>query len=93
MWAQICVQHMAQLANEATAVRCVVEPMFSYFDIGKHWSPVDGLALAVLRNVQLLMAGIFFYSMQLRVCSFFYLCNITFVILSLRKTRLLCNWD
>lgn len=61
MWAQICIQHMAQLANEATIVRCVVEPMFIYFDIGKHWSPVDGLALAVLCNMQLLMASILLF--------------------------------
>lgn len=55
IWAQICVQNMAKLAHEATAVRRVLDPMLRYFDIGKHWSPGQGLALSVLRDLQILM--------------------------------------
>jgi len=46
---------MAALAQEATTVRRVLDPMFRYFDAGKHWSLERGLALVVLQNVQFLM--------------------------------------
>eukprot|EP00249_Psilotum_nudum_P022334 c28475_g1_i1 orf=207-3284(-) len=55
VWAQICVQNMACLAKEATTVRRVLEPMFQYFDAGKHWSPERSLALTVLRDMLFLM--------------------------------------
>lgn len=46
---------MATLAKEATTVRRVLDPMFRYFDAGKHWSLERGLALVVLQNMQFLM--------------------------------------
>ncbi|BFI42403.1 protein EFR3 [Marchantia polymorpha subsp. ruderalis] len=52
VWSQICVQNLAKLAKEATTVRRIMEPMFQYFDGGSHWSPEQGLALPVLREMQ-----------------------------------------
>lgn len=55
IWAQICIQNMATLAKEATTVRRVLDPMFRFFDAGKHWSLERGPALVVLQNMQFLM--------------------------------------
>ncbi|KAL3538274.1 hypothetical protein ACH5RR_001640 [Cinchona calisaya] len=68
VWAQICVQRMAELATESTTMRRVLDPMFVYFDNGRHWVPPYGLALVVLSdmcyfmknsgNQQLILAGV-----------------------------------
>lgn len=55
VWAQICIQSMVRLAKETTTVRRVLEPIFQYFDMGKHWSPENGLAVSVLRDMSYLM--------------------------------------
>ncbi|KAJ6826892.1 uncharacterized protein M6B38_369555 [Iris pallida] len=54
-WSRICVHNMAKLAREATTVRRVLESLFRYFDDGNLWSPKNGLALAVLLDMQTLM--------------------------------------
>lgn len=33
-------------------MRRVLDPMFHYFDAGKHWSFEQGLSVAVLRDMQ-----------------------------------------
>lgn len=33
-------------------MRRILDPMFSYFDGGKHWSPEQGLSVVVLRDMQ-----------------------------------------
>ncbi|KAF9619808.1 hypothetical protein IFM89_009559 [Coptis chinensis] len=45
VWAQICVQKMAELAKESTTMRRVLDPIFIYFDIRRHWVPREGLAM------------------------------------------------
>ncbi|KAG8363903.1 hypothetical protein BUALT_Bualt19G0070900 [Buddleja alternifolia] len=51
IWAQICIQRMVDLSKESTTMRRVLDPMFVYFDIGKHWIPQRGLALIVLSDM------------------------------------------
>ncbi|GAB4835674.1 hypothetical protein Ancab_000584 [Ancistrocladus abbreviatus] len=51
IWAQICLQRMAELAKESTTMRQVLEPMFVYFDNGHHWVPQQGLAVKVLSDL------------------------------------------
>ncbi|XP_047975823.1 protein SEMI-ROLLED LEAF 2 isoform X1 [Salvia hispanica] len=68
VWAQICVQRMVDLAKESTTMRRVLEPMFIYFDMKRHWVPQHGLAPAVLSDMssfvenpghqQLILAGV-----------------------------------
>lgn len=48
MWAQICLQRLAELAKESSTMRQVLEPMFTYFDVGRHWSTQQGLAVTIL---------------------------------------------
>ncbi|KAL2608505.1 hypothetical protein R1flu_027078 [Riccia fluitans] len=55
VWSQICVQNLARLARENTTVRRIMDPMLQYFDEGGHWSPEEGLALPVLREMQFFM--------------------------------------
>eukprot|EP00252_Welwitschia_mirabilis_P012459 TRINITY_DN27535_c0_g1_i1.p1 TRINITY_DN27535_c0_g1~~TRINITY_DN27535_c0_g1_i1.p1 ORF type:complete len:1007 (-),score=225.24 TRINITY_DN27535_c0_g1_i1:173-3193(-) len=55
VWSRICVQNMVQLAKETTTVRRVLEPIFLYFDSGKHWTHEDGFAFIVLRDMSYLM--------------------------------------
>ncbi|KAL3676460.1 hypothetical protein R1sor_026408 [Riccia sorocarpa] len=55
VWSQICVQNLARLARENTTVRRIMDPMLQYFDEGGHWSPEEGLALPVLREIQFFM--------------------------------------
>ncbi|KAJ7515837.1 hypothetical protein O6H91_22G030400 [Diphasiastrum complanatum] len=55
VWAHICIQHIARLAKEATTARRVLEPMFLKFDMEKKWLTENGLALAVLRDMQFRM--------------------------------------
>ncbi|CAL0320940.1 unnamed protein product [Lupinus luteus] len=55
IWAQICVQRMAELAKESTTLRRVLDPMFVYFDSRKHWAPQKGLAMMVLSSMIYLM--------------------------------------
>ncbi|XP_077218010.1 protein SEMI-ROLLED LEAF 2 isoform X2 [Tasmannia lanceolata] len=55
VWAQICIQKMVELAKESTTLRSVLDPMFIYFDTGKHWAPRQGLALLVLSNMSYLV--------------------------------------
>ncbi|EEF49964.1 conserved hypothetical protein [Ricinus communis] len=50
-WARICIQRMAELAKESTTVRQVLDPMFVYFDSGRHWVPRQGLSIAVLSDM------------------------------------------
>lgn len=51
VWAQICIQRMVELAKESTTMRRVLDPMFVYFDTGRHWVPRQGLALVVLSDM------------------------------------------
>ncbi|XP_056168593.1 protein SEMI-ROLLED LEAF 2 isoform X2 [Syzygium oleosum] len=52
VWAQICIQRMADLAKESiTAMRRVMDPMLAYFDSGHHWVPRDGLSSLVLSDM------------------------------------------
>nr|XP_010938251.1 uncharacterized protein LOC105057345 [Elaeis guineensis]XP_029124027.1 uncharacterized protein LOC105057345 [Elaeis guineensis]XP_029124028.1 uncharacterized protein LOC105057345 [Elaeis guineensis] len=51
VWSQICVQKLAEMAQESTTMRRVLDPMFSYLDTGKHWDPLHGLALLVLSDM------------------------------------------
>jgi len=48
VWAQICLQRMAELGKESSTMRRLLEPMLVYFDSGRHWSPQEGLAMKVL---------------------------------------------
>ncbi|KNA11501.1 hypothetical protein SOVF_134650 [Spinacia oleracea] len=48
VWAQICLQRLAELAKESSTMRQVLEPMFTYFDVGRHWSTQQGLAVTIL---------------------------------------------
>ncbi|XP_065856437.1 protein SEMI-ROLLED LEAF 2 [Euphorbia lathyris] len=54
-WSRVCLHNMAQLGKEATSIRRVLESLFRYFDNTNLWSPKYGLALPVLKDVQLLM--------------------------------------
>lgn len=51
VWAQICIQRMVELAKESTTMRRVVDPIFTYFDSGRHWVPRQGLAVIVLSDM------------------------------------------
>lgn len=42
---------MAELAKESSTMRRVLDPMFGYFDSGRHWVPQQGLAIMVLSDV------------------------------------------
>lgn len=56
VWAQICLQRMAELAKESTTtMRCVLDPMFVYFDSGRHWSRRQGLAFVVLSDMMFMV--------------------------------------
>ncbi|MBA0635318.1 hypothetical protein Godav_000057 [Gossypium davidsonii] len=54
-WSRVCLHNMAKLAKEATTARRIFESMFRYFDNEKLWSVHNGLALPVLREMQLLI--------------------------------------
>ncbi|XP_059652292.1 protein SEMI-ROLLED LEAF 2 [Cornus florida] len=51
VWAQICIQRLVELGKESSTLRRVVDPMFAYFDTGRHWVPPHGLALMVLSDM------------------------------------------
>ncbi|CAI9103529.1 OLC1v1002029C2 [Oldenlandia corymbosa var. corymbosa] len=51
VWAQICIQRIVDLAKESTTMRRVLDPMFVYFDKGRHWVPPHGLAPVVLSDM------------------------------------------
>lgn len=51
VWAQICIQRMVDLSKESTTMRHVLDPMFVYFDTGKRWVPLHGLAPIVLSDM------------------------------------------
>ncbi|KAJ6747469.1 CYCLIN-LIKE PROTEIN [Salix koriyanagi] len=51
----ICLHNMAKLGKEATTIRRVLESLFRYFDNGNLWSPENGLAYPVLKDMQFLM--------------------------------------
>ncbi|OIV90896.1 hypothetical protein TanjilG_15629 [Lupinus angustifolius] len=55
IWAQICVQRVAELAKESTTMRRVLDPMFVYFDSRQHWDPKKGLAMMVLSSMTYFM--------------------------------------
>ncbi|KAF8394670.1 hypothetical protein HHK36_020886 [Tetracentron sinense] len=57
VWAQICIQRMAELAKESSTMRRVLDPMFIYFDTGRHWVPSQGLAMVVLSDMSYLMVN------------------------------------
>lgn len=52
---------MVDLAKESTTMRRVLDPMFIYFDSGRHWVPQQGLALMVLSDILYFMesSGVF----------------------------------
>ncbi|KAI3518432.1 hypothetical protein L1887_07179 [Cichorium endivia] len=54
-WAQVCLHNMAQSAKEVTGVRHVLEPLFHKFDTDKLWLPEKGVALSVLRYLQMML--------------------------------------
>ncbi|KAL9398373.1 hypothetical protein Peur_007334 [Populus x canadensis] len=54
-WSRVCLHNMAKLGKEATTIRRVLESLFRYFDNGNLWSPENGLALPVLKDMQFLM--------------------------------------
>ncbi|XP_041997859.1 protein SEMI-ROLLED LEAF 2-like [Salvia splendens] len=54
-WSRVCLHNMATLGKEATTMRRVMESLFRYFDNGNMWPIKDGIALPVLKDVQLLM--------------------------------------
>ncbi|KAF4354005.1 hypothetical protein G4B88_011168 [Cannabis sativa] len=54
VWAQICIQRMAELSKESTTMRRILDPMFVYFDSGRHWVS-QGLALLVLSDMSYFM--------------------------------------
>lgn len=68
IWAEICIQRMVELGKESTTMRRIFDPMFVYFDAGRHWVPQHGLATIVLSdmsyfmensgNQQLILAGV-----------------------------------
>ncbi|KAI5083132.1 hypothetical protein GOP47_0002875, partial [Adiantum capillus-veneris] len=51
VWAQLCIEKIAHFCKEATTTRRYLEPLFFYFDLGKHWSPKQDLALTVLQQI------------------------------------------
>ncbi|KAF5739907.1 hypothetical protein HS088_TW12G01119 [Tripterygium wilfordii] len=55
IWAQICIQSMVDLAKESTTMRLILDPVFVYFDSGRHWVPRQGLAMMVLSDMCYLM--------------------------------------
>lgn len=68
VWAQICLERMADLAEESSTMRRVLDPMFVHFDHGRHWVTPHGLAVMVLSdmiyfvessgNQQLILTGV-----------------------------------
>ncbi|XP_024020255.1 protein EFR3 homolog, partial [Morus notabilis] len=55
VWAQICIQRMVELSKESTTMRRVLDPMFVYFDSGRHWVSGQGLAMVVLSDMSYFM--------------------------------------
>lgn len=55
VWAQICIQRMVELAKESSTMRRVLDPMFVYFDSGRHWVPRQGLSVMVLSDMSYFM--------------------------------------
>ncbi|CAH9087504.1 unnamed protein product [Cuscuta europaea] len=55
VWAQICIQRMADLAKESTTMRRVLDPIFIHFDRKKQWVPQTGLAFVVLSDISYLL--------------------------------------
>ncbi|KAJ9695796.1 hypothetical protein PVL29_010994 [Vitis rotundifolia] len=53
-WSRVCLHNMALLAKEATTKRRILESLFLYFDNGNLWSPENGLAFPVLKDMQFL---------------------------------------
>lgn len=51
VWLGICIEKLAELANESITTRRVLEPMFAYFDQGRHWASRNGFALMVLCDI------------------------------------------
>lgn len=52
VWAEICIQRMAELASESTtSLRRVLDPMFTFFYSGGQWTPRQGFAYIVLSDV------------------------------------------
>ncbi|KAB2631306.1 hypothetical protein D8674_008825 [Pyrus ussuriensis x Pyrus communis] len=54
-WSRVCLHNMAKLSKEVTTIRRVLESLFRYFDTGNLWSPKYGLAIPVLKDIQVLM--------------------------------------
>ncbi|KMZ69756.1 hypothetical protein ZOSMA_208G00490 [Zostera marina] len=51
IWAQFCLQKIVEMVKESITVRHILDPMFNYFDTGKHWDPRRGLSVFVLSDV------------------------------------------
>ncbi|KAF5952160.1 hypothetical protein HYC85_010104 [Camellia sinensis] len=51
VWVQICIQRMVELAKESITMRRILDPMFVYFDTGRHWVPRHGLAIMILSDM------------------------------------------
>uniref|UniRef100_A0A7N0URP0 ARM repeat superfamily protein n=3 Tax=Kalanchoe fedtschenkoi TaxID=63787 RepID=A0A7N0URP0_KALFE len=51
-WSRVCLHNMTKLAKEATTIRRVLDSLFRYFDNENLWSPSNGLAFPVLRDMQ-----------------------------------------
>ncbi|CAN6320237.1 unnamed protein product [Urochloa humidicola] len=51
VWSHICVQKLAELAKESTTMRRILDPVLSYFDTKRQWTPRHGLAMLVLSDM------------------------------------------
>ncbi|RVW97824.1 Protein EFR3-like B [Vitis vinifera] len=69
VWAQICIQRMVELAKESTTMRRVLDPMFVYFDTGRHWVPRQGLALVVLSDMSYFVESMGKYTLSFHLLS------------------------
>ncbi|KAE9590726.1 hypothetical protein Lalb_Chr20g0110701 [Lupinus albus] len=54
-WSGVCLHNMANLAQEGTTIRRIMESLFRYFDDRSLWSINYGLAFSVLRDMLFLM--------------------------------------
>ncbi|KAL2464669.1 Uncharacterized protein Fot_52625 [Forsythia ovata] len=54
-WSRVCLHNMSKLGKEATTMRRVLESLFRYFDNTNLWPAENGIALPVLKDMQLLM--------------------------------------
>ncbi|XP_071720584.1 protein SEMI-ROLLED LEAF 2 [Rutidosis leptorrhynchoides] len=54
-WSRVCLQNMANLGQEATTMRRVLESLFRHFDSENLWRASQGVAYPVLTYMQIIM--------------------------------------